>query len=53
MILARQIVALRGIVGFANHVNKVNIRCMSRYYEMDDNILGLNNEQKEVSIMIR
>jgi hypothetical protein len=52
MILARQITALRGIVSLANHVNKISTRCLSRYYEINDNILGLNNEQKEVSITI-
>ncbi|KAH0954040.1 hypothetical protein HN011_008405 [Eciton burchellii] len=52
MILARQITALRGIVSFANHVNKISTRCLSRYYEMNDNILGLNNEQKELRSLV-
>ena len=29
--------------------NKFNVRYSSKYYKIDDNIFGLNEQQKEVS----
>lgn len=34
---------------FLKSNNKFNVRYSSKYYTVDDNIFGLNKEQKEVS----
>ncbi|RLU19455.1 hypothetical protein DMN91_008012 [Ooceraea biroi] len=52
MILACRIAALRGIAGFANRANKIDVRCTSRYCKIDDNVFGLNNEQKELRSLV-
>lgn len=49
MIAAYRFVSFRHIGNFANHAIRINVRSVSQYCKINDNISGLTNEQKEVS----
>lgn len=49
MALTHCFTVLRHAKNLASCINKVGVRCVSRYHKIDENVYGLNDEQKEVS----
>ncbi|XP_012216069.1 isovaleryl-CoA dehydrogenase, mitochondrial [Linepithema humile] len=52
MILAHRFTVLRHAKNLASCFNKVGVRCVSQYYKIDDNIYGLNGEQRELRSLV-
>lgn len=52
MILTRRFAILRHAKNLASCVNKFDTRCASRYFKINDDINGLNNEQKELRSLV-